>query len=158
MSGSAPLLRVAEAGDAAAMAVLQGACFPQEPWDAEAFRSLLAMPGALGLILDIRGDMAGLILLRQAADEVEVVTLAVAEDWRRQGCGGLLLSRGLERAMKSGARRAFLEVAEDNAAARRLYAAAGFQVCGRRVAYYRRGSTRVCDALVLAAPLPLPGV
>ena len=42
-------------------------------------------------------------------------------------------------ASAAGTRRIFLEVAEDNWAARRLYAAIGFAPVGRRRNYYRRG-------------------
>ncbi|MEX0921492.1 MAG: GNAT family N-acetyltransferase [Rhodovibrionaceae bacterium] len=147
-------LRRAEAGDAPRLAALHARCFPEEPWTAASFRSLLAMPGALGAVVETEDALDGLILLRRAADEVEVIALAVAPASRRCGLGRCLLDRALARAAEDGARRAFLEVAEDNAAARGLYAAAGFQLCGRRQAYYtRRGGAR-CDALVLAAPLP----
>lgn len=156
MSGqdpSAGRIRRAEAEDAARLAALHGRCFPEEPWNAEAFRRLLAMPGALAAVQETEAALDGLILLRRAADEVEVIALAVTPASRRRGIGRRLLERALAKAAEDGARRAFLEVAEDNAAARRLYAAAGFRLCGRRKDYYaRRGGAR-CDALVLAAPL-----
>jgi len=47
--------------------------------------------------------------------------------------------RRFARPHAAGARRVFLEVAEDNWAARRLYAALGFAPVGRRRNYYRRG-------------------
>jgi ribosomal-protein-alanine N-acetyltransferase len=58
----------------------------------------------------------------------------------------------MEAAAAAGAARMLLEVAEDNAAARALYAAAGFAPAGRRPRYYPDGR----DALLLAAILP-PG-
>jgi ribosomal-protein-alanine N-acetyltransferase len=51
-------------------------------------------------------------------------------------------------AQRQGARTLFLEVAQDNSAARGLYAAHGFVQIGRRANYYRRRSGLV-DALVL---------
>lgn len=157
MNGETPIpldLRRAELTDAEGLAALHGLCFPEEPWDAAAFHSLLAMPGALGAVLEADGELRGLILLRCAAEEAEVITLAVAPGARRQGLGQRLLERALTQAAADGAQRAFLEVAEDNLAARRLYAEAGFLVCGRRKAYYARAAGAGCDALILAAQLP----
>ena len=60
---------------------------------------------------------------------------------------------GLIRASRRGeARKVFLEVAEDNAAARALYAKLGFQEIGRRRAYYKRPGGAV-DALTLGLEL-----
>ena len=48
----------------------------------------------------------------------------------------------------------FLEVAEDNRAARALYAAAGFASVGRRPAYYARpGAADAVAALILRRDL-----
>ena len=47
---------------------------------------------------------------------------------------------------------AFLEVAEDNAAARALYRAAGWNETGRRRGYYPRPGGAL-DAITLAKPL-----
>jgi ribosomal-protein-alanine N-acetyltransferase len=52
-------------------------------------------------------------------------------------------------AVARGAAAMFLEVSDRNAAARALYAAAGFAKAGRRKRYYADGA----DALVLRADL-----
>ncbi len=54
----------------------------------------------------------------------------------------------------SNARAVYLEVAEDNAAARRLYGREGFSIAGRRRGYYRRAASREMAALVLRRDLP----
>jgi ribosomal-protein-alanine N-acetyltransferase len=59
-----------------------------------------------------------------------------------------LLAALVDEARRRGARALFLEVADDNTAARRLYAARGFVQVGRRANYYRRAAGLV-DALVL---------
>lgn len=153
MSGAT--LRRATVADAAVLAALHAPSFPEEPWDAASFAKLLAMPGARCFLLAAAGQPQGLILLRRAADEAEVVTLAVEASARRRGYGALLLRQGLAEMAAEGARRAYLEVAEDNAAARGLYAAAGFALCGRRRGYYRRSGAPPCDAVLLSAALPL---
>ena len=54
-----------------------------------------------------------------------------------------------------GARRVFLEVAEDNRAARGLYSAYGFAGVGRRAGYYGGTADTRADALILARDLDL---
>jgi ribosomal-protein-alanine N-acetyltransferase len=136
----------ATAADAPALAVLHAAAFPpEERWGADALRLMLEMPGAFGVV----EPGAGFVLARVAADEAEILTLAVAPAARRQGRGGLLLAAALAQAAARGAAAMFLEVAEQNVAARALYSAAGFTEAGRRRRYYPGGG----DALVLRRPL-----
>lgn len=107
-----------------------------------------------------RGDGAradgptGFLLGRIVADEAEVLTLAVDPASRRRGIGARLVAAFLAEAAARGAGRAFLEVAADNAAARALYAAAGFAEVARRRGYYRDPAGGAVDALVLARDLP----
>jgi ribosomal-protein-alanine N-acetyltransferase len=68
---------------------------------------------------------------------------------RRRGIGRSLVAAACRRAEDSGAAAVFLEVAEDNPAARALYARCGFDPVGRRPGYYRRPSGAAVDALVL---------
>ena len=87
-----------------------------------------------------------------AADEAEILSIAVAPDWQRSGLGTRLIE-GLVRASKRGeAAQIFLEVAEDNKAARALYSKLGFTETGRRKGYYKRSCGAV-DALTLALKL-----
>ena len=108
----------------------------------------LAIPNTFGL-LEPRG---GLLIARFAADEAEVLTLAVLPGLRGQGLGRALLLDAMAVAHRHGAVQMLLEVAVDNVAARGLYDSAGFAQVGRRKQYYADGS----DALVLRAALP-PG-
>ena len=75
----------------------------------------------------------------------------IAQPLRRQGrgVGRRLLAAGLDQAGRLGVVAVLLEVAPGNAAARRLYAAAGFEAVGRRRGYYGNGG----DALVLRLAL-----
>ena len=105
----------------------------------------LGQPGAFGFF-DVVG---GMLLARVAADEAEILTLAVAPPARRQGRAAALLAAAAARARDAGARAMFLEVATDNAPALALYSTAGFVEVGRRRHYYKGGS----DALVLRLEL-----
>ncbi len=132
----------------ALLAALHTACFPPaETWDAPAFATLLAQPG-VAVRLDPAG---GFVLWRVAADEAEILTIAVHPEARRQGIGRRLLAMAGESAAQAGAARLFLEVSRRNTAAVALYAASGFQPVGSRRRYYPDGS----DAIVMQRSLIL---
>jgi ribosomal-protein-alanine N-acetyltransferase len=123
-----------------ALAALHAQAFTDpRPWTEAEFAALLAGPGIL-----LAAAPQGFALARIAADEAELLTIAVAAPARRQGLGRRLLAAVLARAEAQGARTVWLEVAADNAAARALYAALGFAEAGRRRGYYAGA-----DALVL---------
>jgi [ribosomal protein S18]-alanine N-acetyltransferase len=77
-------------------------------------------------------------------DELHVSVVAVHPERRRQGLGRRVLEALVRQGRLLGCRRATLEVAETNGAARNLYAALGFRTAGRRRCYYRNGD----DALI----------
>ncbi|HQT39626.1 MAG TPA: GNAT family N-acetyltransferase [Acidocella sp.] len=128
---------------ASIMAAVHGAVFPDEPWDAASFASLLAQPGMFGW-LDERG---GLLLLRIVADEAEIITIGAVT--KRRGIGRTLLQVGLEQARSQGVTMLHLEVAAGNAPARRLYEVSGFQQAGLRKHYYANGEDAVVMSLTL---------
>jgi len=132
---------------AARLAALHAEAFAA-PWDAAAFEALLGQAGVFAL-----EEADGFILLRTVADEAEILTLAVRPAARRQGLGARLVGAGSRAAAARGATRLFLEVAEDNAPALALYAAAGFVGAGRRPGYYARPDGGREDALILARNL-----
>jgi ribosomal-protein-alanine N-acetyltransferase len=88
------------------------------------------------------------------ADEAEILTLAVRPETRRRGIGARLVRAAAVRAADLGAERLLLEVAQDNVAARGLYARCGFIEVGRRRGYYARPGAAAADALTLALNLP----
>ena len=137
------------AGTAARLADLHATAFAA-PWDASAFEALLDQTGVFVL-----EETDGFILLRAAADEAEVLTLAVHPAARQQGLGARLVSAGAIAAAARGATRLFLEVADDNATALGLYSRAGFIEAGRRPGYYARPDGGRRDALILALNLPV---
>jgi len=151
-----PGIRAAVAADAPLLAALHAPCFPEEPWPADALAGLLESPGVFGLIGGAdptRPDPPrGFLLGRIAADEAEVLTLAVLPEARRAGLGGRLLAAAFAWSTACGVEAFFLEVAEDNPAALALYRGAGFRAVGRRPGYYRRGGGGVA-AVVLSCRL-----
>lgn len=116
-------------------------------WTTQALAELLAMPNAFALLARTTGSgsgqPAGFLLLRQAADEAEIITLAVRPRLQRLGVARTLLQAGLQQLAGQGAATCFLEVAEGNTAARQLYQGFGFTEAGRRPGYYADAQTAI---------------
>jgi len=118
-----------------------------DPWSTQDFRDCV-MSDALFLVAEGNGAdaIAGYVVALDAADEGEILNLAVAPAGRRNGLGRALVEEVLEALAERAVRQVYLEVRESNAPARALYAAHGFREVGRRKQYYRRP---VEDAIVL---------
>jgi len=118
-----------------------------DPWSTQDFRDCV-MSDALFLVAEGNGAdaIAGYVVALDAADEGEILNLAVAPADRRNGLGRALVEEVLEALAERGVRQVYLEVRESNAPARALYAAHGFREVGRRKQYYRRPAE---DAIVL---------
>lgn len=137
----------------ATLAALHAQCFTTpRPWSAAEFADLIADP----LVFLLSDGETGLLLGRVVAGEAELLTLAVAPDARRHGTGARLVQGFLQEAARRGAESAFLEVASSNAAARALYAEAGFAEAGRRRNYYHRPDGSAEDALILVFAFSRP--
>ena len=94
------------------------------------------------------GEIAGFLVARRIANDLEILNFAVRLGARRQGIGAALLSEALRWGSTFSARQAFLEVRVSNLAALRFYEHHKFQVPGRRPRYY---TAPIEDALVLSA-------
>ncbi len=118
-----------------------------DPWSTQDFRDCLTSDAHF-LVVETSGSGAviGYVVALDAADEGEILNLAVAPAGRRNGLGRALVQHILEALTARGVRQVYLEVRESNAPARALYAAQGFKEVGRRKEYYRRP---VEDAIVL---------
>lgn len=128
-----------------------GAFAPSRGWSAAEICALAGAPGVALLAAP-----SGFALIRVAADEAELLTLAVAPCARRRGLGAALLRAAEDAACAGGAGELLLEVAADNAPARALYAKAGYEARAIRAAYYPRPGGAAADALILARPLAAP--
>jgi len=120
------------------------------PWTEGAFGELLATSGTFAFALE-----DGFIVVRAAADEAEILTLAVRPDCRRQGLGTMLVHAAAAHTHQLGSGRLFLEVAVSNLPAAKLYQRLGFHEVGRRKAYYAVAPGKYEDALILRSNLPL---
>jgi ribosomal-protein-alanine N-acetyltransferase len=140
MSSGAPAITEAREHDAASIAAVHAASF-RRGWGEDEFRRLIADRSVVTHRAVAGRMLAGFILSRVTAGEAEILSVAVAQAWRGRGLARPLLDLHLRRLAGLGARAVFLEVAEHNTPAMRLYRRAGFREVGRRQGYYDGGAT-----------------
>ena len=124
-----------------------------DPWNAGDFVDAVT-GGVPFLVAETDAGVVGYAIGRVAADEGEILNVAVQPEWRRRGIARRLVEALLAALAAAGARQVYLEVRESNVAARQLYAAFGFGEVGRRARYYRRP---VEDAVVLRTAVTAQG-
>lgn len=95
-------------------------------------------------------NVAGFLVARRVASDLEVLNFAVQPVARRQGIGAALLKAALDWGRSFRAEKALLEVRASNSAAIAFYEKNGFQAAGRRPNYY---TAPIEDALLLIAAL-----
>jgi [ribosomal protein S18]-alanine N-acetyltransferase len=152
---SLPVIRPLRIDKAEDCARLHGASFAH-PWSAEEAAALIARGSTLAAAaLDpTSGQLRGFVLARLAADEAEILTIAVDPTVRGKGVGRALLAENLRQAARAGARTMFLEVDQDNKSALALYTRLGFVKVGERTGYYRRKDGARATAVVMRKTLP----
>ena len=130
-----------------------------EAWNRRQITEALVMPNTRGLVVDGQGnpipdesanpnsaEAAGFVLTRKAADEEELLLIAVSPRFRRKGLGKSLIHRLFERAKFDGTKHVFLEMRRGNPAIH-LYEKVGFKTIGERPDYYRLSNGERVDAI-----------
>ena len=109
---------------------LHKVCFPNKPWSASDFADLKKSG------CDIIASQNGFVVWRVVADEAEIITIGVHPDARKSGIASAMLAIIENDIKKRGGKKIFLEVAETNEPARKLYEANGYKKIGIRPKYY----------------------
>jgi ribosomal-protein-alanine N-acetyltransferase len=153
-SRAAPFIRPIGAERSAECAAIHATSFAY-PWQEADFEQLFVASGTFadGAIEAKEEHLAGFVLSRVAAGEAEILTIAVAPEWRRRGIATSLLTPHMAGLAAIGIDRLFLEVDAENAAARALYANFGFEQVGERKPYYRTADAPPAGALVMRREL-----
>ncbi|MCR4282386.1 MAG: ribosomal protein S18-alanine N-acetyltransferase [Bauldia sp.] len=130
----------ATVAEAATLAEIHADAF-RRTWSAHDFTALLSDPSVFALVARLPSFLGarrtvGFVLVRFAADEAEILTIAVRSRYRRRGYGRLLMEDVIRRLYRERIARLFLEVERANAAAVGLYRSLGFTVAGERKNYY----------------------
>lgn len=162
-----PAMTATPAHVARIMAVMKEAFDPAfgEAWNERQITDALSMPSTRALVVDPTGEpipdespdtdshsSAGFVLTRKAADEEELLLIAVAPKFRREGIGERLIHKLFERSRTAGVTRIFLEMRRGNPAIH-LYEKVGFKPIGTRPNYYRLADGSRVDAITFGCTL-----
>ncbi len=161
MMGLLPRARIfidaARSADAESLVDIHADAFARA-WSAEDFTAL--MNGGNAFTLGVRREsifgrrrMLGFIIVHTAADEAEILTVAVSRASRGKGHGRLLMEEAMRRLYREHVAACFLEVDRGNEPAIGLYRSLGFEDVGVRKGYYRKGVDPEGSALVMRLQL-----
>ena len=151
-SGGAAVIEPAIRRDAARLAQLHGASF-HRGWGEGEFEVMLAERNTLVHRLRRGRRIVGFAVSRMAADEAELLSIAIDAAQRGRGLSRNLLLTHLGHLAGRGVHKVFLEVEENNQPARRLYERAGFEAIGRRERYYQQAGGEQLNALLMRRDL-----
>jgi len=143
------LIRPIEARDVDPILAVQSVCPEIAQWTAWDY-ARVARGEMAGWVAEENDSVAGFLVARRIASDLEILNFAVRPNARTQGIGTALLQQALSWGKSFGAEKSLLEVRASNLAALRFYEKRGFEVAGRRKQYY---AAPIEDALVLAASL-----
>lgn len=140
-------IQIAQKWHLPAMMEIEKDLFAREAWSQPVFKS------ELDLIPDQRmywvalndGRVVGYSGVAVIDDFADVATIAVAQDFQRQGIGSMLFQKILDYAKDHEVRRVFLEVRTNNQTAIEMYKKNGFEIVAERPNYYGPG----LDAFVM---------
>jgi [ribosomal protein S18]-alanine N-acetyltransferase len=131
------LARAYQPHDFDALYKLDQSCFPRGiAYSKTTLRYFLALSSAECLLAVEEDDIAGFVLSELDGPVAHIITLDVAEAYRRSGVGSLLLNSAENSLVARGVRTVFLETAVDNQAAVSFWSRHGYVVEGVLKRYY----------------------
>lgn len=107
------------------------------PWTEQGFADALPMENACFLLAVEKDTVLGYCGLYMAADEGEILNVAVKPEYQNQGIADELLKALIQEGRRQGISRFFLEVRVSNEPAIRLYEKNGFVKQGIRKGFYK---------------------
>ena len=113
-----------------------------QTWNEKQFLSELHASYALCIVDEEGGALAGYAIFHLMGSDSELLSIAVAPQFQRQGMASLLLTEGLSKLIAQDD-VCFLEVRQGNTPARTLYEKHGFIEYGERKNYYGDGETAI---------------
>ena len=150
--GSKTIVEPATLRDAPRLAQLHGASF-HRGWGEGEFESMLTERNTLVQRLRLGRRTIGFAVSRMAADEAEILSIAIDDGYRGRGLSRDFLLTHLGHLAGRGVRTIFLEVEENNQPAIKLYERSGFIVVGRRERYYQQAGGEQLNALLMRRDL-----
>lgn len=133
------------------MANLHATAFPaDQAWDSKAFHDLLIQGSVLARGTTDGESLIAMIVVQNAADQSEILTLATHPEHRRRKLASRMLVSIEARLRVQGIVQLQLDVAEDNPGAIAFYKKYQFETDGRRPRYYKRLEGKRVDAILMS--------
>lgn len=107
------------------------------PWTAQQFLQSIE-ENSLYLILKKQQQLLGFVAYQMVLDEVEIIQIAIAQDYKGKGYGQQLLEQFILEMSKQQVAKIFLEVRASNQEARHFYQKNAFQTIFIRKDYYQQ--------------------
>ena len=127
------------------IALLEERCF-SDPWSVNSITSELNNPLSLWIVAIDGENLAGYVGSQTVLGWADMMNLAVAPEYRRNGVGEELVKQLITRLRENDVSCLTLEVRVSNESAVGLYHKLGFTEVGRRPNYYHKPKE---DALIL---------
>ena len=143
------IIRKMQLDDVKAIAELEKVCF-SDPWSENSIASELNNRLSYWLVAEIDGNVAGYVGSQSVLDGADMMNLAIAPEYRRQGIGQALVTALIDYLQQNGIIALLLEVRASNDPAIALYRSLGFEQIGRRPNYYHHPRE---DALIMRKEL-----
>lgn len=136
------MIRPATAIDLPVLVSLDKEYFPYSPWPIEQFRAELTGKTRKFLVAEAAGQIIGYAgaFLPSVGGEADIMTVAVAPEFRRKGIATSFIKELEEWAKSRGADSMMLEVITTNKSAISLYEKLGYQKLNIRKNYYGYGN------------------
>jgi [ribosomal protein S18]-alanine N-acetyltransferase len=148
------MIRLAQSRDASDICDIHTTSFDRA-WGLTEFERMLSEETSLAHVAgeERSGRLGAFVLSRIAADEAEILSIAVRPDRRGEGHSARLLLAHHDVLALNGVKTVFLEVETGNAPALALYKRQGYAEVARRDAYYKRSDGSAATALVMRKAL-----
>jgi ribosomal-protein-alanine N-acetyltransferase len=148
-----PLLRPYDPKDFSALFRLDQSCFPPGiSYSKTTLRYFLSLPSADCTIAMRDAHIAGFILTEENPPLAHIITLDVAEKFRRQGVGSALLVESETNLARRGVRHLLLETAANNETAVAFWQRHGYRIEATLKRYYLGRLDAYEMRKILAAP------
>jgi ribosomal-protein-alanine N-acetyltransferase len=125
-------IKAADLSEVTTLCELDNALFT-DPWSEDNIRSAVLLKNVF--VYEVCGEIAGYMFISGDRYEIDISVLAVVEKYRRRGIAKSLINFNIE---KNPEAVLWLEVREQNNAARKLYENFGFTEIYRRENYYEK--------------------
>ena len=133
-------LRGYRAGDWEAMHALDVVCFePPFRFSSKTMRIFSEAQGAVPILAEVAGELVGFCVVQMEEHVGYLVTLDVAEAWRRRGLARRLMADAEAKVRAAGGSAVTLHVFPGNEGAVRFYEAIGYKRLGTVEGFYGRG-------------------